>query len=458
MALQNLNSCGIFPFLHLIVMRLLLFVLLSFPLLIQAQEKKNFVINGIVCDLDGVTIPAVKVFINDQITFTDENGEYNLDVYNKTPLKITFKHVGFLSKTVKISDRWVKRIKENDTLKFKRITLDENTLEEFTVFSKKIDTIYGNTRFSVEDYELIDDNRMILLLYEKNLSKGSKIVLANNMQQMIHSFIVPGKAVSLYKDFANRVFVITDNGIFYIQINANHTIDLLAVDEKDFYGFYHRVIDTLENQFFYSNYNELYPEVRFYATLKNDTSHFLLREVKDDFMMELYRAQFKYVSGRDKLWAYRKEQETGIDKEIWIGAASFTQDILYQPVYAPLFVKNDTVLIFDHYNDMIFKYDVNREQIDSVTIKYHHENKKDKWNEPLLQDEILKNIFGLFHKGGITILKSIDIHSGKPNQYFELGFKYVEKVKVIDGYVYYIYRPFESIQKKFLYREKIKIN
>ena len=72
--------------------------------------------------------------------------------------------------------------------------------------------------------------------------------------------------------------------------------------------------------------------------------------------------------------------------------------------------------------------------------------------------KILKNIFGLFHKGGITILKSIDIHSGKPNQYFELGFKYVEKVKVIDGYVYYIYRPFESIQKKFLYREKIKIN
>ena len=107
---------------------------------------------------------------------------------------------------------------------------------------------------------------------------------------------------------------------------------------------------------------------------------------------------------------------------------------------------------------MIIKYDVNREQIDSVTIKYHNENKKDKWNEPLLQDEILKNIFGLFHKGGITILKSIDIHSGKPNQYFELGFKYVEKVKVIDGYVYYIYRPFESIQKKFLYREKIKIN
>ena len=59
--------------------------------------------------------------------------------------------------------------------------VDENTLEGFTVVSKKIDTIYGTERFSVEDYELIDDNRMILLLYEKNLSKGSKIVLTDSI-------------------------------------------------------------------------------------------------------------------------------------------------------------------------------------------------------------------------------------------------------------------------------------
>ena len=64
----------------------------------------------------------------------------------------------------------------------------------------------------------------------------------------------------------------------------------------------------------------------------------------DDFMMELYRAQYKYVSGRDKLWAFRKEQETGIDKEIWIGASVFTKDILFRPIYAALFVFNDLQL------------------------------------------------------------------------------------------------------------------
>ena len=131
---------------------------------------------------------------------------------------------------------------------------------------------------------------------------------------------------------------------------------------------------------------------------------------------------------------------------------------MYQPVYAPLFVKNDTILIFDHYNDLLFKYDISRKPIDSIPISYHHKNKKDKWNQPLVQDPILKNILGIYHKGGITILKSIDLNTGKPINYFELGFRYVEKVKVIDGYVYYVYRPFESLQKKFLYREKIAFN
>ena len=54
------------------------------------------------------------------------------------------------------------------------------------------------------------------------------------------------------------------------------------------------------------------------------------------------------------MWAYRKEQATGIDKEIWIGANSFTHDILYNPVYAPLFIINDTVLVFDQYKNKDF--------------------------------------------------------------------------------------------------------
>ena len=65
--------------------------------------------------------------------------------------------------------------------------------------------------------------------------------------------------------------------------------------------------------------------------------------------MDLYRAEYKYVDGQEKLWAVRKEMATGIDKEIWIGAKYFTCSVYYKVPYAPLFVKEDTVLVFDHF-------------------------------------------------------------------------------------------------------------
>ena len=161
----------------------------------------------------------------------------------------------------------------------------------------------------------------------------------------------------------------------------------------------------------------------------------------------MYRAQYKYVSGRDKLWAFRKEQETGVDKEIWIGAAVFTNDILYKPVYAPLLVYYDTLLIFDHYKDLLFCYDSEFNLLNSIAISYHKKVKKQKWSQPLIQDLKTQNIFALFNNGGYFILKKFDINSGEVNSGFKLSNRFVEKVKIINGYAYYIYKPFESIQK-----------
>ena len=160
-----------------------------------------------------------------------------------------------------------------------------------------------------------------------------------------------------------------------------------------FYDFIYRVIDTVGSYYLYSNFNELYPAIKFYGLNTQDSSHQLIKEVKDDFMMELYRAQYKYVSGRDKLWAFRKEQETGVDKEIWIGAAVFTNDILYKPVYAPLLVYYDTLLIFDHYKDLLFCYDSEFNLLNSIAISYHKKVKKQKWSQPLIQDLKTQNIF-----------------------------------------------------------------
>ncbi len=420
-------------------------------------------IEGVVKDLNGKQspIPDVNIYTSSNPkskTKSSSNGTYKIQIDVKEGNDtIFFHHVGFES-TYKIfyQKQYNKQIKSGHYTLKANISLNYKTLDDFSITAKKVDTVFGSPKVSVEDFLLLNDNRLLLLTYEKQLRKGAQIILTDSEQKPISEKIIPGNALYLYQDYAGSHFVVCEHKVFQINI-VRDEIRFYDISLDDFYGFNFRVIDTIQDRYYYSNFNELYPAVKFIVTQITDSTHHELLEVKDDFMMELYRAQYKYVSGRDKLWAYRKEQETGIDKEVWIGAASFTQDILYKPVYAPLFIVRDTVLVFDQYKSLLFKFDANNQLLDSVNINYYIKKNKEKWEQPLLKDPVQSEIFALYNKGGYNYLKNIDIQNGLTSMGFKLSNRFVEQVKIYNGYAYYIYRPYESLQKKFLYKEEIII-
>ena len=83
-------------------------------------------------------------------------------------------------------------------------------------------------------------------------------------------------------------------------------------------------------------------------------------------------------------------------------------------------------------------------------------NKESKnWEQPLLKDKEKQKVYALFKRGGYHYLKNINLQNGQTKTAFKLFYRFVEQPKIKDGYVYYIYRPFESTQRKFLYREAI---
>ena len=436
-------------------MRTLSFFIFIFSVVLCiGQQNQNVVVTGRVVDNDQVPIPSVTIKTADTLCVTNKRGFYRFFHQKNQKLTLSFSHSGFSNKKLAVPKRWIKNAKD-DSLALDNVMLNNLTITEFTITANRVDTVFGSTQYSVEDFELDSSGKMIVLAYEKTLKKESKILLLDSNQQIIHTHLIPGESIRLFKDFLGDTYVITKYKVLKVEISPKNLITLVLTKNDVFYDFIYRVIDTVGSYYLYSNFNELYPAIKFYGLNTQDSSHQLIKEVKDDFMMELYRAQYKYVSGRDKLWAFRKEQETGVDKEIWIGAAVFTNDILYKPVYAPLLVYYDTLLIFDHYKDLLFCYDSEFNLLNSIAISYHKKVKKQKWSQPLIQDLKTQNIFALFNNGGYFILKKFDINSGEVNSGFKLSNRFVEKVKIINGYAYYIYRPFESIQKKFIYKERI---
>lgn len=429
----------------------LLFLFVAFNNVAQEQ----FTIYGVVKNNLNEIIPDVKLQLKDNdntIYRTNSSGEYFINLNKKVFTQIEVSHVGYETKTIELNKKlWRKTIK--DTL-YLNIKLSDLQLTEIVISgTQKPNVIFGSETSSISDFEFYED-KLLLLSYEKSLEKDPILKLVDYNQNLIHEYKAPKDAVRLFKDYQDNLYLITQNITYFIHIFKNE-IRIRPVEQELFNKFTSKIIDTLNEHFLYSNFQDNFPAFDYYAQNKFDTIAQKIHHVENKFMMDLYRAEFKYVSTKEKLWAYRQELKTGIDKEIWIGATSFTNSLYYESLYAPLFVKEDTVLIFDHYNDMLFKTNEKFKKIDSVAISYHKFKEGKNWEQPLLKDKELQKVYALFERGGYHYLKPINLTTGLTKTAFKFYYRFVENPKVKDGYAYYIYRPFESAQRKYLYRELI---
>jgi len=187
-----------------------------------------------------------------------------------------------------------------------------------------------------------------------------------------------------------------------------------------------------------------------------DTASQVLVSIQNDWMMEQFRSEYKWLSGRGKLEAYRTELRTGVDKEVVGGFMSgFTESMYFEPLYAPLFASQDQVYIFDHYRDVLYRVDENAVIQDSVPIAYHKEKEARFWQEQIVFDPIQERCYAVYERLGKSYLKQINLETGSMGEPIELTFRYPERINVHNDEVYYLYRPFESSQKKYLYREVI---
>ena len=315
------------------------------------------------------------------------------------------------------------------------------------------DTVFRSERLSVADFEVQKNGDILLLTYPKQLSKGSELVLYDG-QQIITSFQVNDQAESLTRDYRGNTHIVCKDNVFGVFIKEDE-IQLGMLPKPYFMKYVAPIVDTIQTKLFLSNFSKDYPAFEYYTFDQEDSSYRVILKIEDELMMELYRAEYKWMDIRTKMWAKNKELETGVDAEIWVGANFFTQSIYYKEVYAPMFQHNDSVYVFNYPKDRLEVYNKLGECKDSIAIYHHYNAKQTGWQTQLIQDKITGAVYAIYEKTGTTYLGLIDLKTGTIKEKVKLGFRYVDKIRVHDNVVYYIYRPFESVQKKFLYKEKL---
>lgn len=316
--------------------------------------------------------------------------------------------------------------------------------------------MFGSERVSVEDFELLDDDRLLLLTYERTLKRGSELLLTDYNEKIIAQLPTGPKTRELMRDFRGNIHLITEDWVYNVKPEEDF-MRLFRIEKPYFMRYVAPLIDTVDMRMFFSNYSEVYPAVDYFYFDRMDSVYAKIIEVEDAIMMEMYLSEYKWVDVRTKLWAREQERKLGVDKEIIIGATIFTQSIFYKEIYAPLFVRNDSVFVFDHYKDLLFIFDDSGNALDSLSITHHLQPKKTGWKNRIIQDQSTGEFFALYEKAGHTTLRRIDVHTGQTKESIQLHFKYVDKLMLRNNTAFYTYRPFESAQKKFLYQEKLPL-
>ena len=382
-----------------------------------------------------------------------KNGHFTLKTKVGTNINANITHNAYdgIYKTLKISKSYkYDSIVFSYKMDFIRVQELDNNIVVAPGIPK---VIYKSKRLHVQDFEILEDGRLVLLTYPKRLKKGSELLLYDGAR-VVNTFSVPGVATDLVRDYRGNPHVVCKESVFGIHVEKNK-ISISNLDKDYFTKYIAPIVDTNTSKMYFSTFNPDYPAFEYYAYDQLDSTYMKIVGIEDEFMMELYRAEYKWVDVRTKLWARNREIQTGVDAEIWVGANYFTQSIYYKEVYAPLFHRNDSLFVFDYYKDKLYTYGADGEILDSTSLLHHYQPKKTGWEKHLIQDRTTGEIYALYDRAGYSYLGWIDTKTGEITQQVKLNKRYAEHIKIDGNYVYYVYREFESIDKKHLWKERL---
>ncbi|HLP11497.1 MAG TPA: hypothetical protein VK177_06135 [Flavobacteriales bacterium] len=333
-----------------------------------------------------------------------------------------------------------------------QIALDPAMLVGPDIYSNP-EIVYQSKKLNVLDFEFVGEN-LLLLTYEKRPGHNMRLVLAGEKTDELSSHVVNEDAQKLERDYEGRLHLVCTESVYQVTVYETQ-IYVLREDKEEYESILKPLVDKTDEHIYFSNYAWHYPAFSYYVFNTADSSYKALKYIEDKFMLDMYRAEYKYVDTRMKLEAFRMQERTGIDKEIWAAVWNgFPNSLYYKPVYAPMFVRNDSVMMFDHYANFIYYFDESNNLLDSSAINYHLGKDGKNWKKQLMIDDVTRKIYSVFEKNGTFILAEIDAR-GRITRNTNLDYKYPEKIKVHNGYMYFNYRPFESQQNKYLYKQPL---
>ena len=412
--------------------------------------------------LEGAPIEEVSVSWSDNGSsiqaMTDSKGQCIVRQLSDAAVSILFRHPGYRSRTVKV--RWDQS--KNPVI----VRLTPLELAPVEVTRPKPEVIFQRPDLHAADL-LINDEGIWVLAYEhprmlrsegeagEEILRDVRLVLLDSTYREYASCAVPEEVKGLRRDLHNTVVIEGTSRAFGVARTPDD-IELEPFGLEDLRGKVLPWTDSIPGWVLGTNTDKVMPQFDHLAYDPVSDSVRVVCTVMDTFMLSLFRSEYKYLKGPEKVVAMNLASELGVDKEVVAGYMSgFQHNIWFKPVYAPLFVVGDTMLVFDHASARLRKFTRDFKEAGRAPLPYLTKVEGRDWSGRIIQDRKTSALYAVFQRNGYQWLRVIDPVTGLLGERTRLTYRYPERTQVFNGSVYYVYRPFESLQKRSIYLEKV---
>ncbi len=431
-------------------MKAIIWLYLSYFLLLAMNGVSQKAITKTIVDAKTKrALEFVYISTNDKKVSTVTNKEGHFIVINSPNVTTYhFYKIGYSKKTLS-----VEQLLKQDTIFLNEMAI---SLDEVTVSVKALETVVKDKRFYVDDYVVLPNSDFVIITSKINV-KGFEIAYYKKDKGITFKKRMATETnPALFTDVFKNIHLLTDQFSRQLLFDSDSTFEFLPKFKKSKFD------------------STLAPCALSIDTALIFKSSLPSIKVKDGGLGHMEHSPFLSYVRKSKTHEtflytiyYSKELRNMIANEerdnAMIGAIGGmsqaaienSKQLFYNkiaaPIYAPIYLQNDTILIFDFQEKQIVfltpKGDVLKEVLLSAS------------DFPMLRDyEIIadpiqhKYYFKTKALDGSSLAR-INIYTGKANRKINLQKPFAKKIKVVNDKIYYLYTEKEWDDTSYLYQQ-----
>jgi hypothetical protein len=414
--------------------------ILYLSFLITGTVMGQSVIRGRIIDLNNKGISYATIQSINHQSVTNKAGYFEMKTATDTVV-LTIRHVGYQTKidTINMS-------KANGFISI-ILTKKEINLDSVTVKTKRY------PEFLI-DYEISEG-----VIYTLNRRNKKRFVKTFNPEKSwVLEKEVPKKFNEIKKDCFGNILLISEDSVNQIFVYNNEIVTIAKFSISDYQKQLEPCVAAFNNRVIVTKYANHDQQLIFDLYHNKAVTH--LANIWDKEASKV--AQAYYAEIIRLYYQNTPEEQNIIELGVWDGdlvklsvrytIKAINGMILYSgwtveqigwyenvaalPLYCPVFVQANNLLLFDFVNGTLNTYDFNGKQLKSLNISFH----KDKdWLPQVLLNEETQKLYTLYHINNSFVIKEIDINTGLVNNAFEICKScYPEQISVYKNELFYV--------------------